>query len=218
MELLNKTIIFDFDGTIADTLETVAVLYNQIAPDFNCKPLSFNDKEKFRSMKAGDFLKECKIPALIIPVLAIRIKAELRHKIEDIRPIKGITEILFQLKNNGYKIGVMSSNTLANINAFLRYHKMENIFDFVHSGKNIFGKDKVILRLLSKYKIKRNQVIYVGDETRDIEALKRIRVPIIAVSWGFNSHSVLEKQKPDALIDIPDELLGVINKLFNFAY
>jgi phosphoglycolate phosphatase len=211
------TIIFDFDGTIADTLETIAIMYNRIASDFNCKPVSLEDKEKFRSMKTHDFLKECNIPVLTLPVLAIRIKAELRHEIQHVNPIKGMVDALRQIKNAGYRIGVMSSNTVENINIFLKYNEIGDVFDFVHSGKNIFGKDKVILRLLHKYKIKRNQVIYVGDETRDIEALKRIRVPIIAVSWGFNSHSVLEKQKPDALIDNPNQLLGVINKLFKFV-
>ena len=96
---------------------------------------------------------------------------------------------------------------------FFFENNIDQLFDFVHSGKNIFGKDKVLLRLLHKYKIKRNSVIYVGDETRDIEALKRIKIPIIAVSWGFNSHSILEKFNPNALIDDPRELLGKINDL-----
>ncbi len=210
MKKPEKTIIFDFDGTIADTLETIAVLYNQIASDFNCKPVSFEEKERFRSMKTPEFLKECNIPLLLLPILAIRIKHEMRHEIKKVKPIEGMIKALHDIRNAGIKIGVLSSNSVDNIRLFLNENKINDIFDFVHSGKNIFGKDKVILRLLSKYKIKRDSVVYVGDETRDIEALKRIKVPIIAVSWGFNSHEILENQHPDALIDNPDDLLDCI--------
>jgi phosphoglycolate phosphatase len=210
----SKTIIFDFDGTIADTLETIATLYNKIAHDFNCKPVSFEEKEKFRSMKTHEFLKECNIPVLLLPVLAIKIKAELRFEIRKVKAISGIVEALHDIKNAGYNIGVMSSNSVENINIFLKENSIEKLFDFVHSGKNIFGKDKVILRLLSKHKLKKEQVIYVGDETRDIEALKRIKIPIIAVSWGFNSHSVLEKLNPEGLIDNPNDLLPNIEMIW----
>lgn len=210
MKQENKTIIFDFDGTIADTLGTIAILYNKIATDFNCNPVSFEDKEKFRSMKTHDFLKACNIQIFLLPVLAVKIKAELRNEIRNVKAIPGIVEALFDIKKAGYNMGVMSSNSVENINVFLKENGIDKIFDFVHSGKNIFGKDKVILRILRKYKINRKSVIYVGDETRDIESLRRIKVPIIAVSWGFNSHEILTKQHPDALIDRPEELLNAI--------
>lgn len=210
----SKTIIFDFDGTIADTLETIATLYNKVAHDFNCKPVSFEEKEKFRSMKTHDFLKECNIPVLLLPVLAIRIKAELKFEIRKVKAIAGIVEALNEIKKAGYSIGVMSSNSVENINIFLKENSIEKLFDFVHSGKNIFGKDKVILRVISKNNLNKKEVIYVGDETRDIEALKRIKIPIIAVSWGFNSHQILEKLNPEGLIDNPNELLPKIEMIW----
>lgn len=210
----SKTIIFDFDGTIADTLETIATLYNKIAHDFNCKPVSFEEKEKFRSMKTHEFLKECNIPVILLPMLAIKIKAELKFEIRKVKAIAGIVEALNEIKKAGYSIGVMSSNSVENINIFLQENSIEKLFDFVHSGKNIFGKDKVILRVISKNKLNKKEVIYVGDETRDIEALKRIKIPIIAVSWGFNSHQILEKLNPEGLIDNPNELLPEIEMIW----
>ena len=207
MHKLNTTIIFDFDGTIADTLETIAVLYNDVADDFKCKKVNFEDKEKFRSMRSQDFLAECGISLIKLPVIAIKLKHELRKEIKNIKPFEGIIEALQNIKDAGFQIGVMSSNSVKNIKAFLEQNEFPDLFDFVHSGKNIFGKDKVILRLLHKHKIKRASVIYVGDETRDVDALKRIKIPIIAVSWGFNSRVILEKQNPDAIIDQPSEIL-----------
>lgn len=208
-----KTIIFDFDGTIADTLGTIFILYNKIAHEYNCQQLSKEDVQKFRTMNINQIIKEYNFPVFLIPVISLRIKSELKKEIKNIKPIEGTENALKNLQSAGYKLGVMSSNSLENINLFLKKNNIFELFDFVHSGKNIFGKDKVILRLLAKHKINRNSVIYVGDETRDIEAMKRIKIPIVAVSWGFNSHAILEKLNPEGLIDEPSELLGKINDL-----
>ncbi|MDD2634135.1 MAG: HAD-IA family hydrolase [Bacteroidales bacterium] len=210
MKTQDKTIIFDFDGTIADTLETIARLYNAIAADYNCKEISYADKERFRSMNTQKFLHECGIPLIKLPKLSIKIKKELKNEIKNIKPFPGIIEVLHRLKKEGFKLGVLSSNSVTNINLFLEHNTLENIFDFVHSGKNIFGKDKTLLSLLFKYKIDRNNVIYIGDETRDIDALKRIKIPIVAVSHGFNSREILKTKSPDYLVDNPEELLEVL--------
>lgn len=57
------------------------------------------------------------------------------------------------------------------------------------------------------------EVIYIGDETRDIEAARKSYVKAIAVSWGFNSKEVLAEQNPDFLIHQPQELIKVIENL-----
>ncbi len=57
------------------------------------------------------------------------------------------------------------------------------------------------------------EVIYVGDETRDIEAAKKINSKVIAVSWGFNTKEALARHNPDFLIHQPSELLDVMGSL-----
>ena len=83
-------------------------------------------------------------------------------------------------------------------------------FDFIYSGVTIFGKTTIINNALKQNNLSSQQVIYVGDETRDIEASKKANIKVIAVAWGFNSHEVLAKQNPDFLIHQPMELLQVI--------
>lgn len=55
-----------------------------------------------------------------------------------------------------------------------------------------------------------HEVIYVGDETRDVEAAKKVGVKVIAVTWGINSEKILRKQNPDYLIVKPKELIEVL--------
>lgn len=71
--------------------------------------------------------------------------------------------------------------------------------------------------LLRKYGIRPEETIYVGDETRDIEAARKTNIEIIAVSWGYNSKQLLEKQKPDFLIDKPRQLVDILEGLRNPA-
>jgi phosphoglycolate phosphatase len=66
--------------------------------------------------------------------------------------------------------------------------------------------------VIKQRQIKPETVIYVGDETRDIEAAKKANVQVIAVSWGFNSPEALARENPNFLIDHPWELLEVINR------
>jgi phosphoglycolate phosphatase-like HAD superfamily hydrolase len=66
---------------------------------------------------------------------------------------------------------------------------------------------------LRKESLNPEEVVYVGDETRDIEAAKKSQIKVIAVTWGFNSKQVLAAQNPDFLIDRPEELIKVIESL-----
>jgi phosphoglycolate phosphatase len=117
------------------------------------------------------------------------------------------------LNNNGYRLGIITSNSQENVTDFLRVNDLDNLFDFVYSGVTIFGKTTIINNVLKQKQIKPQEVIYVGDETRDIEASKKANIKVIAVTWGFNSQEVLAKQNPDFLIQEPYELLEVIKGL-----
>ena len=75
--------------------------------------------------------------------------------------------------------------------------------DFIYSANTLFGKDKIIKKLIKQYQLPLERTYYVGDETRDIEAAKKSNVQVVAVTWGFNSADVLARYKPDYLIDNP---------------
>ena len=77
-------------------------------------------------------------------------------------------------------------------------------------GHGIFGKDKAIKEVIKKYKFTANELIYIGDETRDIEAAKKSKVKVIAVGWGFNSPEVLIAHQPDFFVETPRELVEAI--------
>lgn len=205
-----KVIIFDFDGTIADTLDALVNIANRLAVEFGYVQISPNELTLLRNLTSREIIKYSGVSLFRIPFLVKKVKSELKTKIKDLESIPGISEALIELKNQGYKLGIITSNSLENVSEFLQHHNLDNLFEFIHSGVTIFGKTTIINNLLRQRQIKPQTVIYVGDETRDIEAAKKANIKVVAVTWGFNSHEALAKEKPDFLINHPCELLDVV--------
>jgi phosphoglycolate phosphatase len=202
----NKTIIFDFDGTLANTLQTVIEIYNKVAPEYNCKTVELENISRLQGMSVSHLMKEHDISHIALAILLVRVRKELHINIDHVKPFEGIKEALLTLKTAGCQLGIMSSNSQKNVQTFLVANDMDNLFDFVHTSKNIFGKHLAIKRIISNLSLQAKDVVYVGDETRDIEACKKIGVKIAAVSWGYNLPEVLLAMKPDVLIISPNEL------------
>jgi len=208
-----KIIIFDFDGTIANTLDAVVDIYNRIAPDFRCKIVKQEDRKKLQAKRPQEFLKDYGVTNFKLPFLLLRVRKELHGEIKNINPIEGMVQALKDIKDAEFNLGIMTSNSKENIATFLELHGLNSVFDFIYSGRNIFGKEKVINKLLKNRKIIKENAVYVGDETRDIEASKKAGIPVVAVSWGFNTSEILAASHPNAVVDSPKQLLECLRKI-----
>lgn len=204
-----KKLIFDFDGTIADTLDLLVDIYNKIHHHYRCLPVDISDKEDLKKLKAQKILKKYKISLLKILLILIKVKRELKKRISEVKICSDIDLVLKELKNKGFDLYILTSNSKENVEIFLRNNDLLDIFKFIYSGSNVFGKNKSIKKFLKTYSINKENCIYIGDETRDIEAMKKIDLPIIAVSWGFNSKCALAKLDPYKVIENPKELLDL---------
>ncbi|MBD6616599.1 HAD-IA family hydrolase [Komarekiella sp. 'clone 1'] len=208
--MTQKVIIFDFDGTIADTVDALVSIANRLAVDFGYKQITPEQLSFLKNLTSREIIKYSGVSLLKIPFLVKKVKAELKNKIPELKPIPGIQEALIELQTEGYKLGIITSNSQDNVIQFLTINNLDHLFDFIYSGITIFGKTTIINNVLRQKQLKPQEVIYVGDETRDIEASKKANIQVIAVTWGFNSLEVLAKQKPNFLIRQPRELLEVI--------
>lgn len=207
-----NTIIFDFDGTIADTFAVGLEIINAAAPKYGFSPFSPSDIDTFRSKSLKSIFEELHIPLLKAPFFIKEIANQLHQQMNHINPIVGIPETLAQLKQQQYSLNIITSNTVDVVNLFLSHHHLQ-IFDQVYSDKSLFGKHVVIKKYLAKHRIKPSQAIYVGDEIRDIEAAHQAGLKIISVTWGLNSKAGLAQSHPDYLIDSPDQLISTLAQL-----
>ncbi|MBF2065618.1 MAG: HAD-IA family hydrolase [Calothrix sp. C42_A2020_038] len=209
--MTQKVIIFDFDGTIADTVDALVNVANRLAVEFGYIQITPEELSILRNLTSREIIKYSGISIFKIPFLVKKVKSELKNKIPELKPITGIQEALIELKNQGHRLGIITSNSKENVAEFLKINQLDCLFEFVYSGVTIFGKTTIINNVLRQKQLKPQEVIYVGDETRDIEASKKANIKVVAVTWGFNSQEALSKQKPDFLINHPSELLNVVN-------
>ncbi len=205
-------IIFDFDGTIADTFSLLVACYNRVCLGFGATAMTEKEIPKLRRKKGQEVMKQLGISWFKLPFLVRKVYSELSKEIENARPIPGIKKTILQLKQQGFCLGILTSNKRENVERFLKKNGLD-CFDFIHAGKKLFGKQYALKQVLLQRRLKAKDVVYVGDETRDIEAAKKARVRVIAVSWGYNALGALRKEKPDFLISKPEELIKLLENV-----
>ncbi|MFA5926536.1 MAG: HAD-IA family hydrolase [Parcubacteria group bacterium] len=211
---MNKlTLVFDFDGTIADTLLLAGDIYDKLSSEFGLPEIGEKDLQKLRGMSPGDIVKRFEIPWWKIPRLLVRGKAELSVRIDSLAPVEGIGPALKQLKKSGQRLFIVSSNSAENIEKFLAKNGLSGLFDFIDADSSLWGKAEILRKLIRKENLAPGRAVYIGDEIRDIEAAKKAGVRIIAVTWGFNTKAALQKFKPDYLVERPDDLIKVTGEL-----
>ena len=204
-----KLVIFDFDGTIADTFDAGVRILNKLAGEFGFRPLHLKDLEKARDMRTHQLVRFLGVPARKMSRIARRGSEELHSCIESIQPLRGMSEALRELRRLGYSLGIITSNTELNVNIFLRNHGLE-LFDFIRCSSKLLGKARMIRSVIRKQHVHTVDILFVGDETRDIEACQRVGIRIAAVTWGYNSRRSLVAMKPDFVFDDPQELVSLL--------
>ena len=211
----NKVLLFDLDGTIADTLFVVINIYNTIvAPKLRCKPVKWEDKLLLQNKPIGQLFKQYKITWYKLPIVIYLVKRELQRQIHTILPFADITTVLQKLKQLGFTMGIVTSNSKKNAQYFLQQHRINELFDFVYTNRNIFGKHTTLNWLVKKHQFNKNNILYIGDETRDIHAARKSGIGILAVSWGYLGKELLADRNPDAVVDHPLELEQAIERYF----
>lgn len=209
------TLVFDFDGTIVDVLaklEDAVDIYNPLAKKFGFRVIDKNDVEDLRGLSTRELFKSLKISIFKVPIFLKEIRKELHSNIDKLKPVPGMDKVLMKLSKRGYKLGILTSNNQENVRIFLKNHDLE-IFDFIYSGSSTFGKDKVMKKMLEEQNLKAENVIYFGDETRDVEASHKVGFKVVALPWGLNTEKVLRESGADWVVKEVEEILGVVESV-----
>ena len=206
-------IVFDFDGTIADTFSMALSTFNPVARELKIREIAPDDFDMIRSQGSRELMKTFGVSRWRLTRVLLRLRKEMTKAIDQTKVIEGMREALTELQKKGYELGILTSNSVKNVELFLELHDMKHLFNFIYSGKNIFGKKKVMLKMMRREKIDRERIVYVGDETRDVEASHKARIPVIAVTWGLNNRAVLEKSRPTRITDNPQDILPFVQEL-----
>lgn len=208
-------LIFDFDGTIADTLGAIVRVTNRIAPEYGYSPTTPEKLKYYQSLSTQEMLKQSEIPLFRLPFLLRRVRRELGAELPSVSLAPHLASTLRELVAADHQLMIMSSNSRKNIQVFLELHGIGDVFESVQGGVGLLSKARVLKRIVQRGGLDFSQVIYVGDETRDVDASNQIGILVAAVTWGFSSREALAAQKPSFLIDHPRQLLGAAQTLVN---
>jgi phosphoglycolate phosphatase len=204
-----KLLLFDFDGTIADTFRSGLEILNLMAPEFGYRPLREEDLPRARDMRTGELMKFLGIPATRMAQISRRGKEELNKRMDRITPLPGMLELIRLLSAEGFRLAILTSNSEENVAAFLKKFEVE-VFEFVHTASKLAGKGRVIRRILKSLHLDPKEILLIGDEVRDVEAAQETGVHMVAVTWGYNSRRALINCAPDYLVEEPEALLALV--------
>lgn len=201
-----KTLIFDFDGTIADSFE----LALDIAHDL-LGIERFDEKEiaRLRGMPPSKIVRELRIPITRLPRLILKGRQKMHERMAEVHPFPGMPEILHALHTGGYHLLVMSSNSERNVRTFLRANNLESYFDGVYGGVALFNKAAALRKVIRRNRLVTADCFYIGDEVRDIVAATKVQVEPVAVSWGYQTAAALEKYHPYAVAKTPADFMRI---------
>jgi phosphoglycolate phosphatase len=166
-------------------------ILNKLAVEFGFRSLEPKDLERARDMRTRQLMKFLGIPTRKMSRLARRGSEELHARIHSIRPLPGMPEALRELQALGYALGIITSNNEVNVEIFLRSHGLE-LFNFVRCSSKLLGKARMIRSVIRREHVHAADILFIGDETRDIEAAKKVGIRI-AASQGLNSRRSLSK-------------------------
>lgn len=207
---MKKTIIFDFDGTIADSFELMLAIAEEIG---GIKHPSPEEIDYFKQLPLAKVVRELHIPITKFPKLILQGRQKMHEHIGEVKPFKGMPEVLQTLhKHKDFQLLLMSSNSELNVRTFLQANNLEGLFDSIEGGVAVFSKASALRKTLRHNRIEPADCYYIGDEVRDIVAASKVGVEPVAVSWGYQGREALATYHPFALVDKPAELLAVFTK------
>ncbi len=207
-----KAVIFDFDGTIADSFPFTYEIVKELAPKYGYESLSKQEIESLRELPFREIVRKYRIGPIKLFRMTLDAHSANASRIDRIALFPDLAATLARLREDGFCLAIMSSNSKRNIVKFLKKHNIE-FFEEIETSLSLFGKSKKLRKIIRRLRLRSEDVIYVGDEVRDIEAAREAGIKIVSVTWGYNTADSLQK-KNSLIADDVAELATIIEKTF----
>ena len=217
-----KTVLFDMDGTLLDTLEDLSASANYALAQAGLEPVT-----KSQVREAAGYASVVLMDTLSGHCFDVESESFKNlwmcfldhyneHHGDTTRPYPGILELLGRLKKAGVRMAVVSNKRHEDteqlrLEWFADYVPVAVGFtperprkpapDMLFAALDLLGDDIV-------------DTVYVGDSQPDVQIAQNAGCASIAVTWGFRTRSVLEAENPDFIVDTPQELYSVLQTLW----
>ena len=200
-----KLIIFDFDGTLADTYDFFISALNEIADKHKFKKISAHQWELIKDYDAKRIFEHLNVPIWKIPIVISQVRTFMSKNINKISLFDGIDNLLINLSNKNIKLAVVTSNSYQNVCQVLG--SKSSIINYFECNVSVSGKPARIRKILNQSRIPDENSIYIGDEIRDVKAAKKANIAFGGVSWGYNSAESLKEFSPQKMFANINDIL-----------
>ncbi|GAB3325984.1 HAD family hydrolase [Larkinella ripae] len=201
-----KLVIFDFDGTLADSFPYFLKTLNILAETYHFRRVNPEDVDELRGMHVRQMMKLAGMPAWKMPFVANSFIKMMTRDIDQIKLFDGISELLQQLSAQGVQLAIVSSNSEENIRRVLGAQNAA-LISYYGCGTSVFGKRAKFRKLIQKTGFRSADILCVGDEIRDIEAAQAEALAFGAVAWGYTRVDALQAHPGIVLFQTVNDII-----------
>ncbi len=214
-----KSVFFDLDGTLVDTLGNISHCANHIIGSYG---YNTHNKEQYRKM-VGNVARN--LLSLALPDIAKDefeeiFSAYLKYYEENgfinSHVYNGIPLLLQKLQSADIPIFVVSNKPHKATVAVISHFFGEISFIEVYGQQDCYPKKPdpyIIDMILEKYNLNREESVYIGDSEVDVLTGKNAKIKTIGCSYGFRDREVLESAKADYIVDSADKIYNILEQL-----
>jgi len=209
---LEKVIVFDFDGVLADTLDEMLHIARLVCETmgYPCEP-SPADLDALNTMEFIELGRQ-----LGIPEQRAQEFVERTFRLSYSRPVPprifpGMREVVVELAKES-KIGILTGNSFQVVDRFLETNELSAVIDVVMSADVPGNRSLKLKRIVSQLGMASGKAYLVGDAVSDVRVAREEAVTSVAVTWGHQSEAKLHSVNPDYLVRTPQELMVVLQQ------
>ena len=218
MERDIKLVIFDFDGTLADTKENIILTFQMTMKELGVEIKSRQECAATIGLTLEDAFK------VLYPGMAaekyILLRDTYRRIFKENRKIlvpglfPEVMETLEELRRRGYLMSIASSRLSPSLHSFLEDMKIAHLFEYAVGGDNVEHPKPApdaVLQILRHYNLSAEEAFVVGDMPFDINMAINAGVKSCGVTWGNADAAQLKESGANYVIDKMSQLLEILN-------
>ena len=210
-----KTVLFDLDGTLLDTLEDMADAVNRIMRKYGLPERTLKEVRSFVGNGARRLIElaaEGTDGEKLEQILADYKEDYDRNYLIKTAPYPGILELLRTLRENGVKTGVVSNKPDSTVQELSKalFQDLADVAVGEKSGIRRKPAPDTVLAAMEQLGSAPEETVYVGDSEVDIATARAAGIPCISVTWGFRDRDQLIEAGAQTFADSSEELLKLL--------
>ena len=211
--------IFDLDGTLTDTLESLVYATNQTLENLGLNPITVEQCRMF----VGNGARKLVMAALeasgdgeltyMEEAMKLYLKIFSENCLYHVKPYEGILELLKNLRERGIRLAVHSNKPHEQAVDVVRNIFGDGIFDIVQGQEEGLARKPDpagVVRIAGQMGVDIKDCIYIGDSEVDIQTGANAGIPAVGAAWGFRGRPLLSEAGAKIIIDRPEELLHYV--------